>query len=458
MTDSHTAVDLFGRLPLELSQHISRYLQLYQIFQARRVSKRWNAILSSSYIVESMFLRPWYTEEKSSLRVPEGLSESAVVSLKAEHVDAFRNGRAFSVANFNIDSAFLNIITYANGILAWLTTDGKSIRLACLASGKLVTFASPNGAAIEYMELRGHFLVATTELNNIFYIWKLLDGIQSIKMLEPLSFGSDPFILDVAMSDSRLAICYEERTGKSYLTTVDTATRIMYDFELKLKRSPLDSPEDFRVQHTLGGKSVVYFERVLGSPSYVYFTRVTIDGNVESQGQLKLPSFEGYSSYNEEALAPLQLSGCVTLWSYLRHLPWAVNDGPDVWLLLRICYVHDHLEVKEQTIERIGKIPPKVSTELFWWKEVVYMGIDLNEQGRIQVMDLWESTWKPTAMSLSRLPDNRRGSPSLTTERPWFLLGDETFLISIRGGSCVIWCFDRHLTQTIPCEDDGLWC
>ena len=431
MADSHTAVDVFGRLPLELSQRISQYLQLYQIFQARRVSKRWNVILSSPYIVESMFLRPWYTEEKSSLHIPEGLSESAVVSLKAEHIDAFCNGRAFSVANFDIEgfaeSSFYDFIVYANGILAWPTTDGTGVRLKCLASGKSVTLASPDGTAIQYIELLGHFLVATTDLNNICYVWKLLDGIQSIKMLEPLSFASDPFILDVVMSDSRLAICYEERTGKSRLTSVDTTTRETHDFEIRLKRSSLEPLDDFKILDTPGGKSLVYFERVLGSSSYVYFTTVSMNGTVESQGHVKLPDIEGYGSHDETAGVSPQLSGCVTLWSYHRHLPSAVNDGPDLWVLLRICYVKDHLEVRERTIEHIGKIPPRVSTDLFWWKEVVYIGNDLDEQGKLEVMDLRESTWKPAATSLSRLPDNHRAPPSLTTERPWLLLGMRLF-------------------------------
>ncbi len=242
------------------------------------------------------------------------------------------------------------------------------------------------------------------------------------------------------MSDSRLAICYEE-TGQGHLTSMNTTTRTTHDFELTLKRSRLD----FKALDTPGGECVVYFERVLGSPSYVYFTKVTIDGNVESQGQLKLPSIEGYTSHNDDTLIPLQLSECDTLWSYIRHLPSAVNDAPDLWLLLRICYVEDHLEVKEQTIEHIGKIPHELSTDLFWWKEVVYMGNDLDEQGKLEVMDLREATWKPTATSLA------------FRQRPWSLLGDETFLISIRGYSCVVWCFDRHLAQTIT-EDDGMWC
>lgn len=86
----------------------------------------------------------------------------------------------------------------------------------------------------------------------------------------------------------------------------------------------------------------------------------------------------------------------MTLWSYLRHLPSTLSDDTDVWLLLRVCYVQDHLEIKEQTINHIGKIPPGVFTEIFEWKNVMYTGNHRDEQGKLDVMDLRELTWKPT--------------------------------------------------------------
>ena len=453
MACNHNTRDPFGTLPLELSQRITQYLDLYQIFQARRVSKRWNAVLSSSYIVESMVLRPWYNGKESPLRIPESLSEKAVISLKAEHVDAFRNGRACSVSVSNTEKwtkeACYENVVYSRGVLAWLTTDEKNIRLKCLASGSSETLASPDGNGIIRMVLDGCLLVATTWTDTCF-VWKLIDGVRTLKLLGPIPFGLEPFVLGIIVSDSRLAILYEEeRTDKIRLTTVDISNETTHDFELRVKTLPSDFDTDFKILNTPGGKSVVYFERVLDSPSYVYFTRVSPDGTVESQGHIKHPDIEDYTCHNEETQLSLQLDESVTVWSYLRHLPSPLSEEPDSWLLLRVCYVQDHLEVKEQTIKYIGKTLPGALIELFEWKDIVYLGNHLDEQGKLEVIDLSESTWKPTRMSV------RLTSLPLTQFRPWVLLGDETFLISVQGESCMVWCFDRHLTQAIPFEDEG---
>ena len=97
--------------------------------------------------------------------------------------------------------------------------------------------------------------------------------------------------------------------------------------------------------------------------------------------------------------------------------------------------------MKEQTIYHLGKKPPGTTTQLLY---VAYIGNHLSEQGKLEVIDLRESTYKPVEMNVPRLPENDRSSLPQSIAY-WFLLGDETFLISLRGDSCVIWCFDRHL-------------
>lgn len=187
------------------------------------------------------------------------------MSLKAEHVDAFRNGRAFSVAVFTTEKwtkdVFYEVVVYSRGILSWLTTDEKNVRLKSLASGKSETLASPDGAAINYMVLDGCFLVATT-YSDTCCVWKLIDGVQASRILGPISFGLDPMVLGVVVSDSRLAILYEEqRTDEIHLATVDTGNTTTYDCELRVNSLPSDDSADFKVLNTPGGKSVVYFER-----------------------------------------------------------------------------------------------------------------------------------------------------------------------------------------------------
>ncbi|CAF9907605.1 MAG: hypothetical protein ALECFALPRED_003548 [Alectoria fallacina] len=451
MAHSHVAVDVFGKLPLELSQHIFQYLQLYQIFQARRVSRRWNAVLSSSHIVESMVLRPWYTEEKSPLQIPEGLSESAVLSLKAEHVDAFRNGTPFSIAVAKTESWYDGFasgpVEYSEGVLAWLTTGDKSIHLKWLASERSATLTPPDEGIVGDFILDGSCLVAFT-LSRICYVWRLPDGVQAVEVLAPKSFISYSLrVMSMIASDSRLVILYEDDHEKVHLTTMDIETGTMHHFKIRLKGSN-ETPFDFNITITREDKSIVFFERFLGNPSYVYFTRVTASGEVESQGHIKHPDISNYSRHSESRMPSPPVNGGVVLWSYIRHIPSYLNAIPDTWLLLRIVFNsdQDRLEVEEQTISHIGKTPPGTADDMIWWKDVAYMKNHLIEQGKPEVMDLRESICMPAEMSLLGLPEPHSISPSIDEEEEQsFLLGDEIFLISIRRDTCVVWCFDKHV-------------
>lgn len=86
--------DIFTKLPFELSQMIAQYLGLSNAIRARAVSKDWLNILVS-YQTTQCLLRPWHDTGCLTLRIPDGLSENAVSSLKAEHISAYRTGTAF---------------------------------------------------------------------------------------------------------------------------------------------------------------------------------------------------------------------------------------------------------------------------------------------------------------------------------------------------------------------------
>ena len=113
-------VDIFIKLPLELSQRVLHYLPLQQAIRARRVSKDWLNILTSFQTTQCL-LRPWYSNA-STLRIPDGLSDSATSSLKAEHINAYRFGTAFDQLLvqrlISRDGSFSNHVAYSNGKIA----------------------------------------------------------------------------------------------------------------------------------------------------------------------------------------------------------------------------------------------------------------------------------------------------------------------------------------------------
>ncbi len=112
--------DPVDKLPFELLYQVVQHLEVYQIFQAQRVSRKWSQILSSSEIAEPLALKPRFgnpddssrtSEDQLSktltktrgfsqgvLHIPDGLSPGSAASLLARHIDSFRNGTALSMA------------------------------------------------------------------------------------------------------------------------------------------------------------------------------------------------------------------------------------------------------------------------------------------------------------------------------------------------------------------------
>ncbi|KAL8635469.1 MAG: hypothetical protein Q9228_007040, partial [Teloschistes exilis] len=91
----HFKHDPIEKLPLEISCLIFQHLDLYQAVQLRLVSKLWLQKLSAPDLVESL-LRPWFAMGEVNLRMPPNISAEAALSIKAEHVDAYKTAEGSS--------------------------------------------------------------------------------------------------------------------------------------------------------------------------------------------------------------------------------------------------------------------------------------------------------------------------------------------------------------------------
>ena len=124
--------DVIAELPLEISQMILQYLPIHQTFQARRVSSKWRQILSSAQTVGPL-LQYWLPKGDVGLglRIPEGVSSESIASLKAEHVDAYRTGHAFTYASHEWDCFTYDFapghVAYAEGFMAWVAEGQSSL-------------------------------------------------------------------------------------------------------------------------------------------------------------------------------------------------------------------------------------------------------------------------------------------------------------------------------------------
>lgn len=123
-----------------------------------------------------------------------------------------------------------------------VTTDGKNIRLKCLASGKSENLASPDKTAIEYVLLD---LFACC-----YYIIKRLLRLETIRWsldnpttgtdvfrLEPLHYGYGRVRLKTSDTLRRIQ-------AQNYLTTVDITTKTVHEFELKVKEGSLELEDE----------------------------------------------------------------------------------------------------------------------------------------------------------------------------------------------------------------------
>ena len=81
-------------------------------------------MLCAPQTVEYLF-RFWYPKAEAKLEVPEGLTLSAVSSSRAEHVDAYRSGSAFSMMRHICGPTYRpsspENVVYANGFVAWIS-------------------------------------------------------------------------------------------------------------------------------------------------------------------------------------------------------------------------------------------------------------------------------------------------------------------------------------------------
>ena len=113
--------DPLRKLEVEVVQQVLGYLPLHQCFRMRRVSKSWLEFLSNPPIVEDL-LRFWYPGAEAKFEVPEDKTASVASSSRAEHVDAYRSGQAFSmvVCSWNLADrhSISKNVAYSNGWMA----------------------------------------------------------------------------------------------------------------------------------------------------------------------------------------------------------------------------------------------------------------------------------------------------------------------------------------------------
>lgn len=177
--------DIVGRLPPELYQHIFQHLPLYQIFKCRRVSRRWQEILSSDRVTKQG-LGQWCPADHASSDVP--LTEVA------RRVDAYQQGKPFSMMIFkdikyNSQEKYTTHVSYADAILAWIgCEDSRSVEILDIRSEHRKHLFTPNRDEL-FQIANSSTIAAVLSKSAKCYIWRLDDG----TLLRTVQFDSASF-------------------------------------------------------------------------------------------------------------------------------------------------------------------------------------------------------------------------------------------------------------------------
>lgn len=455
--------DPVDKLPFELCYQIFQYFEVYQLFQAQRVSRKWYRMLSSSEIVEPLVLRPWYGNSDASLRtskglspetlpIPDGLSPRAAASLQAGHIDSIRNGTAFSMAVGTWPTKVHEALSYtdivfAGSILAWTITQRfvqrYYIQLKCLISGTSANLFPPVDEEVCQVAISDTTIVAMT-LSGKCCAWDLSVGIRNVESQSPECIETRIVQWDfLAVSGSTVVIIHDLNKEVMNVMTWDIEGRQSYRFRIGINLGTSLNKRNFEMSFTSGNKSIVFFERVLDKSKHFRFTRTNLKGHFESSGCIEDPHIEGYSDHPGN-ISPVCRTGCVPIWSYFsnRRMLDEQQAKPYTIKIIRVVYdtEADRLEIRRDELDYSMKGLFGLE-DLFWWRDVVYLGYYDSAPGELEVLDLKASVCKRANMGDSALIrktlDGRgdkdfKGGPGSSHEPECLFIGNESFLIDVR--------------------------
>ena len=348
--------DIIAKLPLELSQMILQRLPLSQVFQARRVSSQWNQILSLPQSLELLICNWFPPSTDTDLHIPDGLSASSILSLKAEHIESYRTGHAFTYAMHEWDcfpdGLNINLVAYADGVMVWVdTTDSHLVKSLDLKTGEEWSFLPE--ARTRVMSIATSSSMVAALGSDRCHVWTFRTGDWYCLRMPSASES------DIAVSGESLAI-FDLSTRLDASPRVEVLTWTLKDqrtcsFPMALAPKKDGHLYSLRTMLDNKGESLLFVEWIHdpfeGRSPHLHYSRTNLDGNILAQGVIQIPHTRGYDCVSYDT-ALKEANGQAVIWSFHKcH----VED--DVSELILICYNFrdDSLEVRTQMVSGLRK-------------------------------------------------------------------------------------------------------
>ena len=476
--------DIVSNLPLEINVMIFQHLQIYQVFQARRVSSKWLRHLSSPVLVDRL-LQHWDSMGKTPLKIPEGLEAQIIRSHQAEHIDAYRRGLAFSMVAYPWESQpCLNhhSSVCADGRLAWIDETRKVLYVLNLERGTKQSFTPQNRDTLTAIAV-SMYIVAAVSSSGKCYVWELHSG-------HAHSFRLFRYGTDLYAWRTTLAIFHRsDKSSEEYVTTWNLDSLHSFVFSATARLDVVHNDE-WREKDgkkvLLSGQSVIIFEQLHNDENKVHFKRLSLNGFVQASGSLDVHATVNYDkTYAYEY--PQSSERFSTVWTYIPFYETQTSQNrpskaghDDLPYLL--CLLYD----LEQNCLRLERHSPRIHQNIFqderlcrshrykhengclrdffFDKDVAYCRVQRTDgawlKGGLKVIDLTHDECsladmdRYTSKNFERFNCymQKRGIDVCQAFQP-HLLGDGIYLIEVTSGGFVAWCFDKHITMAN--EDKG---
>ena len=117
------------------------------------------------------------------LRIPESVSSEKIAFLKAEHVDAYLTGQAFSYASHEWDCFTYSFapeeVAYAEGLIIWVAGNQPSlVKTLDLKTGRKESFPLEDRTRIDNMAISSSMVVALSSEG--CHVWISMTGESSL--------------------------------------------------------------------------------------------------------------------------------------------------------------------------------------------------------------------------------------------------------------------------------------
>ena len=473
-----------GNLPLEMIAMIFQHLEIYQIFQARRVSSKWLRCLSASAITDPL-LQQWDAMGQTPLRISEVLEPRSMASYRAEHIDAYRRGLAFSRLAYAWEfqpTAVPDDFVCADGKLAWIDETRKVLRVLDLEHGTTNFFIPQNRETLHQIAISMFIVVALTTSGKC-YVWELSNGrAHSFRLLR---YGDHLFAGIIT-----LAILHRSKSpSHEYVTTWSLETQNSFTFPVTAREGVF---QDVNKQRGSQWKEIILYEQSIvvfehtPDTNTLWFKRSDLTGHVQASGSLDIGDTSAYIGANEYEHFT-RSARFYTVWSLIPSYEVQASrneSSEDVYNdragLLRVVFdlkqdclrFECHFPRLHQNIfqdERLYRIPQHDHEEnyindSFIYKDIAYYrapwAVGSWAEGGLKVIDLTNGTCNVADMDRYTSEDFERfpccakntgtdGYQALQSR----LLGDGIYLVEISAGGFVAWCFDKQITMAN--EDRG---